>query len=572
MHILFRLFACLITVFYSFEVAASQATPHDTYNCAPATTDRTKPLYITPHIQMESKEDIPLLLEKFEEMEPGGARGKVRMGYMKGIFPLGLYEKKNGKWVFDDKKLEKELKQALRIQRPFVLYVFSNHFLPSKPFPLVRELLDDPDNLMQYRDGAHPQESYFGTEVIPFRLTNDPEEPLRHYLDEALQRIAERMKAFDNEHPGMLVGTALNGETHYLYERFHDGTGNFTSPRLTDYHPKEIAAFQSYLQKHSLPYKAETISSLPMNRYEWGIIPFSGWVYPLNPGDKVEIWLNGNKTGEAVTGINRMDVYRDRHGKNPHFSEPNSGFVYPLDYRSLPAGKHYVEALLVKEGERYLIGSRWLQITGKNEDISHFGEAPARKPIPVTKGDGYLDQPANGSKLHYEPPAEHWMAFRAENIRRYVEKMAQPFLNAGFSKDRVFSYQLTPWLIGNWNDVLFGVHPDFFASGVMSPGVTVYGGNMNNPHIFDLVKGRPYGIPEFHPQGITSKPWMTAALNKHYCNGAAFLSPYFIIIHHQKGRNIGQPLVYKNEHNIQKDNPLWSSDVFYDSLVEFLIY
>ncbi len=527
---------------------------------------RDTPLYITPQFENLSLDYEPSrqhLVSALNTLEDT-SEGKVRAGYTHVFFPYLFFVKQGDHYVIDETRLDKQLAVAAELNRPFVAYLFSNHFMPTDDVPLVKALLQDSNNLMQFRDGTSPSEQYFRTGIVPFRLTNDLQLDMVTYRHEAMELIATKLAAFQRQYPELLIGIMLGGETHYMFNDFFHGTGNFATPELTDYHPDELALFADWV-----PSGVDTqhIRDIAMNRYEWGTVPVSGWIAPLSDHDRLRVYVNGRHVGDAKPQLNRMDVYQQYQAKATKLTEPNTGFVYEYDYRHLSAGRYYLEVLLQRDGRLHMVGSRWLDVSPQEAQYQDhmFPGAIERASLP-SGVEGYVDAPRDDTVLQYEPVARLWMQFRASRIASYVEAMAVPFREAGFTKDQLYSYQLTPWLNGNWNPHLFGIGKEFFSSTTMRPGITMYGGNMHNPHIFQLIAGHSgYGIPEIHPQSAFSADYLRRMWREHYCQGATFISPYFMKLRGGKKA--------PSDHDkmvISPDNPVWGSDTFYHSIRELL--
>lgn len=535
--------------------------PRQPYTCATGQVWNAyarEPLYITPHYQnleLADPKKLEKLTDLLEELEPGGAQGRVRLGYQLAIELYWYLQKHGGKWVANMQALRDKLEIARKFGRPFVVYVKSNHF-QRRRIEYLQEALKEPRNLMRYRDGQLYEGRYFDVNLTPFVLSNDPSIPAARDMFMALKAVAKTLHEFHEKNPGLMIGIELNGETHYLFEDFFNGTGNYDNPRFTDYSDQELKEFAEYLRQKKSSLDASRIKDIPFSRYEWGKLAISGWLEAGEEKVSIELYVDGRKAGAARPHINRLDVYGTG---TPAIRNPNTGFEGSWDFTEASAGRHILQVVVVREdGKKELLGKAHIIKDQAEESIM-----PSGLSLPQTSLRGYLDRPSRETLVHYEPLAAEWIRFRETQVAKRISAMAEVFINAGFDEGMIYSYQLAPWLIGSWNPVLFGVGEDFFRMPGMRPGMNLYGGNIENENIFDYMNG-PYGIPEFHPQMQEAEGIIERGLRFHYCQGAVFLSPYFFG---------GEP-----EHNphdymrIQPENATWSSDHFHHALKAFLRY
>ncbi len=560
----FLMLTAFCSLFFPVPVHAANL-PEASVQCMAGKAESTSkaPLYITPHIEHleladpKQREELVALLDG---LEPDGPAGDVQLGYTIGILPYGYFEKKGDKWELNLASLEQSLSVAGEIGRPVHIYVLGNHFTPLDT-PLTAELLTDERNLMRYADGTVPDERYFGSRLAAFRLTTDTGIPATDYKLKALHAVAAYLKKFDEEHPGLIVAVTLNGETHYVFEDFHNGTGNFASPRLTDFSDGEIAEFQAYLDTLMQRMNAAEIRKVDFTRNPTGYIPFSGWYD--GPG-AVSVYLDGGKIGEARMGVNRLDVME---AKGSGVKTPNSGFSYEVDAAVLTPGTHWLQAIIEQDGKRYELGQRWITVENSARKLSFQFRTP--KPVAAESAGkrfrGWLDHPANELPVLYKPIARLWKHFRERQVLRYVNALGEVFRQEGFDTSRVFSYQIAPWLFGSWNPLLFGVGDDFFRKLTVLPGVSLYGGNVSNINVFaDIDPARGYGVPEMHPQIPGGDDFIRRGLAFHRCNGAAFMAPYYF--------RLAKELDWDRygKMSIAPNNPAWGSDAYYRALADFV--
>jgi hypothetical protein len=514
-----------------------------------------------------------LLNQYLNKLEPGGAKGDVRLGYSMTVMPYHFMSRTKTGWDYNPKILDRMLKAALKINRPFVMGFTANHFQGDKG-ELINELMKDPKNLLHYQDGSIPKEGYFGAELIPFAITDDESVPVAKIKFDVLRAASKQLFAFYKRHPDLLVAVTLNGETHYLFKDFYTGTGNFESPKLTDFSEREIQEFASYLEAKKSSLKAADIMNVPFTQFETGFVPVSGWIESLAPKERIALYLDGVRISDIPYGLNRMDVYD--YIPAPNKVSPNTGFQTMLDVSELLAGQHRVDVVIEADGApAQLIGTRSIEIVGAaNQNTAEKKPTLDTTKLAPVKIRNWLDWPRLPDKDHkdpikisYLPLAREWMEFREQKINAHINKMAGIVREAGFTPQQIYSYQLAPSQIGNWNPLLFGVNDSFFKMEGLRPGVNVYGGNMLNEKLFELFdKSKGYAIPETHPQMEAAPDFAARSLNFHYCNGASFLSPYFLSAEKDPGTSDHDKMM------ISPKNTRWGSADYYHALIDFVRY
>ena len=182
-----------------------------------------------------------------DALEPGGPQGKVQVGYTLTVQLLELYRPgAAGGWELDEKRLDAIMNLMKQARRPLVLYLSSSHFDSIGPLPAA--LAKDPANLMKAADGQPLKLSYFGYPIHPYTLIPDERIDVNRYRYQALREIARRVGELPEDVQRLIVAVTLVGEVHHLFPDFENGTGNFTQVRVTDYDPRSIAAFRTWLK------------------------------------------------------------------------------------------------------------------------------------------------------------------------------------------------------------------------------------------------------------------------------------------------------------------------------------
>lgn len=488
---------------------------------------RNHVFYITPHIQgLDMRDDTARtrLVKLLDALEPHGAQGNVQLGYTLGLDIYDYYVEDDNTWTFDSARLNKTLTEAAKINRPFVLYLKGTHFFGGSAY--AQHLLSLPKTSMRYADGSVPSEQYFRTTIAPFRISNNTSLEHVDAKFNALSLIGKKLAAFNITYPDLLIATTLNGETHYMFEDFFGGMGEFSNTKFTDFSNNEIEAFQNYLNANHLDHQASNMLELDTNTYPWGSYPFFGWAC-LEADEQIIILREGEFFTQAETGLNRLDVYE----AIPDMQRADCGFRADINFSDWTSGTHHLQAVIKKNDDYYaLANSELILQIDSNDTPAH------RVKQPHFKGtrQGYVDR-GNKTPVHvtYHPLAKHWVDFRAYIIESHIDHMANILAKQGIPRSKIFSYQLPSWLNGDWNNTLFGIGKEFFFSTTLQAGITLYGGNTMSETIYTyLANGRPYAIPEFHIQMDKLDGTALKAMQLHQGKGATFLAPYFMNIAH----------------------------------------
>lgn len=527
------------------------------------------------------------------QLEPGGPEGKVQVGFVATLQLLSLYQRTPNGWAINTRKLDTFLAMVSAVGRPVLLYLAADHF--DSQGPLVDELVKDPRNLMHLANGTAPMSSYFGYRIVPYTLQTDEAIPVNRYRYEALRHVVRRIKALPAQTQKRIVGVSLLGEVHHMFPDFENGMAQFDQPQVTDHSPASVAGFRQWLaQRHTLPAlnallgsRFKTWAEVPTPggqtaleasqgtaphatyaQYSNGWLPVTGWLWwPEAKIVRVAVWINGARVAEAARGFNRLDVYRSV----AHVTDPNVGFRHDLDLSHLPPGKHHIQVVADNGIQRVLLGESTLSLTGTPGKALPLA-LDVLKPTP-SKGvpglQAWLDRPGATLAVAYNPLAREWDAYRAAQVKAFLQHFVQVALDAGLPPKLAFSHQIVPRVNSTWNHQLFAVE-DTLASGLpWQHGVNMYGGATHSPWLSKFMQEREmkgYGVPEFNPQQWKTPGVHTQALRAHYTAGAKFVSPYYLSVVPQRFR-AGQHGV--NAMEIRPDNPADGSAPFYEALRAF---
>ncbi|MDA8381467.1 MAG: beta-galactosidase, partial [Betaproteobacteria bacterium] len=534
------------------------------------------------------------LSEALNRMEPSGPKGQVRVGYEMGIDLLGLYERQDGAWKINRRKVDAYLGLVQRIDRPVVIYLMANHFSSG---PLARSLARDPQNLMWLANDQPPIEDYFGHTIIPFTLSVDPSIPVNRYRFHALRYVAHRLDELPAKARRRIVAITLAGEVQQIFSNFVDGGNNYGNIQVTDYSPRSVDGFRWWLRGKyrgiarlnramgsrfrdfaaiSPPTKAlDTGAPSPFtevyNALSAGEMPISGWLWdPKSLISDLRLYVDGAFVGLIPRGFNRLDVYQ----AVPAITDPNVGFRYNLDYRRLSLGPHTLAVVAQSKGGFFLIGKRRIVVMrrGHGRAAALKGHMPSFGNEQMLSGvRSWLDMPKAQSILYYNPLARQWNAYRNYQVAAFLKYFWLMARRAGLPVAKLFTHQIFPRVNSDWNPDLYAVDASLGPNVPYHLGINLYGGATNSRVVRSFLRRHrihDYGVPEFHPQDSKRPNASLRALLSQYRSGARFVSPYYVSI------KIGAFAEKGGLHRflIRPDNPSQGSQYLYAAIIQFAKY
>lgn len=530
-----------------------------------------------------------------DNLEPGGPKGKVQVGYTATLQLLDLYQKTSKGWEIDQEKVGGFFRTVEKIKRPVVLYLSSSHF--DSQGPLTAELRNDARNVMQLKDGKPLELGYFGYSIVPYTLLTDASIPVNRYRFEALQHIARRIKSMPEAAQQRVIAITLAGELHHMFPDFENGMGAYSDIKVTDYSPASVAGFRSWLlekygtvetmkAKTGLAYGAfdkiqppsKDIRKEPLtsfgdhyDAFADGTLPFSGWLWdPQKKITSLQLYVDGKLRGEIPYGLNRLDVYR----AEASITSANTGFRYDLDYSEMSTGKHRVQIIAESGGARYQVAERDFVIVPRDQSaVVETAMASVKGLKGIDKLDGvrsWLDIPKSLQDVYYNPLARDWNAYREVQVRDFLAAFHNVALKAGLPRDKLYSHQIVPQVNSTWNPQLFAAGLSMAADVPWKQGLNMYGGATDSAWMRKFLadrKIRDYGVPEFNPQQWKTKGVHLSALQSHLDGGARFVSPYYFSVIPDKFKGAAEHGVNRME--IGPTNTKDGSDAFYQALIEF---
>lgn len=530
-----------------------------------------------------------------DTLEPGGPKGQVQVGYTATLQLLGLYQRTPKGWAIDTTRVDEFLRVITKVRRPVVVYLAADHF--DSVGPITEDLLQDPRNLMQLRDGKPPELGYFGYRIMPYTLLTQDSIPVNRYRFEALRYVAQRVKTLPKAVQERIVAFTLAGELHQLFPDFENGMGAFQDIRVTDYSPASVADFRqwlatkyktvaefnvrtglSYASFDAIPAPSKDIRKEKLasfgehyDAFAGGTLPLSGWLWdPQKKIAQLDVYVDGRHIAPMPRGLNRLDVYRAEES----IHSPNVGFRYDFDYSALPPGRHRAQIVAQSNGSRYRIAEVEFIVVSRDQ-----ASVVQTKPAAVTSLKNakalagvrsWLDIPKSLQDVYFNPLARDWNLYRQWQVKEFLAEFHRRALQAGLPAHKLYSHQIVPGVNSTWNPALFAAEQTLEAGVPWKQGLNMYGGTTDSDWMRQFMAQRKitdYGVPEFNPQQWKRDGVHLAAMQSHYDAGARFISPYYFSVVPQRFKGGGEHGVNRME--LGPANPKDGSDRFYQALIEF---
>ncbi len=530
-----------------------------------------------------------------DTLEPGGPKGDVQVGFLATLQLLALYRHtvQDG-WTIDPARVDDFVNVISQVQRPVVVYFAADHF--DSINPLAKALRQDPRNLLQLRDGKPLELGYFDYPIIPYTLSTDPAIPVNKFRFEALDYVAQRMKALPKAVQDRIVAYTLAGELHHMFPDFENGTGAYQGIEVTDYSPHSVAGFRQWLRDKyggiaqfnarngfdyptfdAVPVPAKDIRKERLTSYgehydafAGGTLPIAGWLWdPGHAVGRLDLYVNGKLVGPVPRGLNRLDVYR----AEPSITTPNTGFRHDLDHSAMPPGRHVAQVVAESGGERHKVGE--VEFVVVPRDQSRVAAAPAMalpglKDAKHLSGVRYwLDMPQQLQDVYYNPLARDWNLYRESQVYDFLKDFHARALKAGLPAGKLYSHQIVPDVNSSWNPQLFAAGRTLEGSAPWKQGLNMYGGATDSAWMRAFLARRKisdYGVPEFNPQQWKRDGAHLAAMQSHYDGGARFISPFYFSVIPDKFKHAQDNSIKRME--LRPNNPQEGSDKFYRAIIE----
>jgi hypothetical protein len=484
--------------------------------------------------------------------------GHYELGYTLNVPLLKFWVQRDGQWALDRPAIARMVKTIEQSDRRLILYFFSTHFSSAAPIEPV--LAADPANVAFTQSGPLGMGKHFGMDVYPWSvartdnsLTRARTEVIQAFIDAVCQHPSPDVRR-------RIEGITLLGEVHHLFPDFDAGMG-FGGPYLiTDYSPRSLQLFQTYLRKRfgstnalnqalggasfdnfqAVTPPGKDIRREPLQHY-WehldayaaGSFPVAGWLAPHRRlTGWVQIYVNGVAQARVLAGLGRQDVKEHL----PQLPNANVGWRHDLDFRAFQPGIYEVAALAeTHEGPPILLGLRNISVMDRTQSTPQRTATqtlPAHAPLADLQAN--MDLPSPDAAYFYNPLAAMWRDFREQQIVDYLHFMAQPLRNSCLSGTPRYIHQLFPYPNPSWDAAKFAVSQSLTQKSDLRLGISLYGESSYGQSFFDWKHRvwppgktnhpKIYGITEFHPLRGMERVELQNVFDRHRQEGAQFLS------------------------------------------------
>ena len=535
---------------------------------------------------------------------PASADGRLALGYTLVIPLLNLFRpdpaapaSAEGRWAINEQAVQRIVRTIEQTPRPVALYLFSTHF--SEKAPIEPALAANPDNMAATAAGPLAAETYMGQPLYPWSIART-DNPITRRREQAIAALAQALCRLPAAARQRIVAINLLGEVHHMFPSFESGMGAGRPYLITDYsaasrqgfahwlarlYHGNIAALNAHLGSgarftsfEQIQPPARDITTQPLEHY-WqhldahahGRLPVTGWAHAPGGPAWVRLYLNGRLIGRVSARHMRQDVAQAR----PDLGAARVGWRHDIDFTALPPGQHRLDIALEPSAppgqpSRLIhIGTRRLNVM----DAQHTSgpPAPMQAALPLMQTPDtspeisyWIDSPADGQTLFYNPLAPLWHAWRAQQVVHYLghfdRLMAQTCLAAITRRTQ----QIYPAENAGWDATRYAAEASHRPFGHTRLGINLYADATDDDTFFDwLARTRQgdYAITEFHPLRGMNAAELARVLARHHDHGAQSLSFFLHPPELQNGQRT-QP----NAFALNPDNPQHGSDQLYRAL------
>ena len=518
-----------------------------------------------------------------------------KLGYTLNVPLLRLFEIKGKEIVLNQEILQRVVATVANVDRPVILYLFSDHF--GVDSPVENQLAKDPNNILQTRKGLMHKDRYYSFDIFPWSFV-DTGNSITKLRETAFNAVLDEVCKLPWHVRRRIEGVTMLGELHHMFPNFESGMGYSGEYLVSDYSQRSVNGFRQFLKK-----KYTTISDLNMfldwnyqsfdevfppsknigneplkhylehiDSFANGTLPISGWV-GKTPGaavgpDWIHIYDNGEFVARVPAVFGRQDVF----AIHPEFGTADVGWEYKLDFTRLPRGVHEIAILLERANQPLAhLTTREIAIMGRSQATpAKLAVKPLPKAVPMASNALFvLDHPKPLSAYYYNPLVVLWHDFRKTQVAHYIDHFGDIAKSKCLAPELIYSHQILPAVNPGWDESKFAVGFDLGVSPHMSLGISLYGEASYGTSFFDwyAATGRQsYGVTEFHPLKAMDSSTLDGVFRQHYHNNARFVS-FFIdsagLDEHSKdslnifsftphNQNAGSNVLYKSVQDIFK--------------------
>jgi hypothetical protein len=521
-----------------------------------------------------------------------GKVGNYELGYTLNV-PLFMLFHVNGSSIQLNQEAVQRVAQAVNhVDRPVILYLFQNHFGVNSPAEKV--LAQNPDNLLHTRLGPLSTDRYYTVNIYPWTFTNTDNDITR-FREQAFNALLDEICKLPARAIKRVEGVTMLGELHHLFPNFEAGMGYSGDYLISDYSKhsvlgfrrflidryKDIADLNFYLGSHYSSFDevappSKDIRKDPLKQYSehidsfaHGTLPISGWVGKKSSlggqtaaQDWIQIFDNGEFLARVPVAYGRQDVLAAR----PELGTADVGWEYNFDFSRRQRGLHQI-SIFLERVDTPLIHLTTRQIAVMDRSQAAPQKLPVRelpKSVPVDSSVlSYTDHPGDLTSYYYNPLVELWHEFRKSQVANYLDHFGTLAKSKCIKPELIYSHQILPFVNPGWDENKYAVGRDLAVPANLQLGISLYGEASYGTSFFDWYGGirrNAYGVTEFHPLKAMDAPTLNSVFEKHYLNGAKFLSFF------AEGYGLTEdPTNQPNPFSFARNNKNAGSDVLFES-------
>ena len=536
---------------------------------------------------------VEATLEKISDNK--SFHGNYKLGYTLYIPLLKLFDLKGSNIEINQETVRRIAKTVQQVDRPVILYLFSNHFGVGSP--IEDFLAKNPDNLMQSAKGVMQKDTFYDNNIYPWSFVNTDNE-ITKLREQAFNAVLDEVCKLSWLTLRRVEGVTALGELHHMFPNFQGGMGFSGDYLISDYSSRSVDGFRKYL---TAKYKSidelnqylgssfsdfaavsppsKNIRKDVLNNY-WdhidsyahGTLPITGWIAPNQDEASLKDWVQIYKNGEMLARIPVAFGRQDVLAVHPEFASADVGWSYDLHYAGLPRGLHSIDVFLERGNKPLvLLAKRQIAIM----DQTQTTPAPmASKALPESVSPDKalmfnIDNPVNLSSYYYNPLVVLWHDFRKTQVMEYLRHFRDIAAGKCLNSKLIYSHQILPFVNPGWDENKYAVGRDLAVPQDMQLGISLYGEASYGTSFFDWFKGTQrsaYGITEFHPLKAMDAKQLNSVLDQHFQNNARFLSFFvegaeldedpankpYLFAFDLRNKNFGSDVLYKSIRDIFK--------------------
>lgn len=532
----------------------------------------------------------PLVESTLAALEPGNRRPAYELGYTLPVPLLKLFKRAGQEWIIDQVAVARLVRTLHDVDRPAIVYLFSNHF--SAGAPIEEVLYADPRNLSVSPEGPLPRDTYYSTPIYNWSFASTQTGITERRVQAAKAVLTEICK-LEPRHIAKIKGVTLLGELHHLFPRFEGGMGFSTPYRVSDYSDASRLGFRTFLERKygaigqlnqalgtrwksfdevEPPSKDVRTTRLRdfaehIDSFAQGSLPIAGWTHLKSDNRDtplvIRIYRNGLLVGKAPVRLSRQDVIQAL----PQLVNENPGWRFDMDFKSLSPGLHRIDVMLENGPDPLLhLGTRQVAIMDRAQTTP---KPMTQTPLPasVPAADlvmGSVDLPTDQSSYFYNPLVPLWHAFRGQQVVDYLQFFASVVAQSCLAQTPRYTHQIIPFTNPGWDENKYAIAASLRPLKTIRLGVSLYGEPTYGTSFTDWLAGSAhtgYGVTEFHPLKAMTPTEVRTMLERHAQRGAAFIS--FFLEPRWKGELAARG---HNIFSLDPDNRHFGSDKLYDSI------